>query len=159
MSRKSRISFGPGAASLLLIVVILTMSVLGILALMNARNDSRLSEHSIEAVKAGYELSGRAERAFAALDALALECAGDAGDDEAYLRAVEQRLPQEMILIDREIWWQETDGLRTLECGATLSALDQFPRLTWTTHRLSSVTEESTSFETPGGAFFAGVEG
>ncbi len=34
MNRKGRLSFGPGAASLILIVVILSMSVLGMLALM-----------------------------------------------------------------------------------------------------------------------------
>ena len=43
-NRESRVSFGPGAASLILIVVILSMSVLGILALMNARNTS-LARH------------------------------------------------------------------------------------------------------------------
>ena len=43
MRRKSNVAFGPGAASLILIVVILSMSVLGMLALMNARNDARLS--------------------------------------------------------------------------------------------------------------------
>ena len=47
MNRKSRVSFGPGAASLILIVVILSMSVLGILALMNARNDIKLCERSV----------------------------------------------------------------------------------------------------------------
>ena len=63
MNRKSRISFGPGAASLILIVVILSMSVLGILALMNARSDSALSRRSIDVVAAGYALNDRAERA------------------------------------------------------------------------------------------------
>ena len=53
---KSRISFGPGAASLILIVVILSMSVLGILALMNARSDSRLSARSVQVVQAGFTI-------------------------------------------------------------------------------------------------------
>ena len=62
MRRKSRVSFGPGAASLILIVVILSMSVLGMLALMNARNDSKLSSRSIAVVEAGYALNEQAER-------------------------------------------------------------------------------------------------
>ena len=50
MRRKMNVSFGPGAASLILIVVILSMGVLGMLALMNARNDARLSERSTAVV-------------------------------------------------------------------------------------------------------------
>ena len=65
MNRRSRISFGPGAASLILIVVILSMSVLGILALMNARSDSRLSARSLQVVQAGYALHADAERQMA----------------------------------------------------------------------------------------------
>ena len=62
MKRKSRVTFGPGAASLILIVVILSMSVLGMLALMNARNDIKLSDRSIAVVEAGYALNDKAER-------------------------------------------------------------------------------------------------
>ena len=75
MRRGSRVSFGPGAASLILIVVILSLSVLGILALMNARNDSQLSRRSVEVVAAGYALNDRAEHALASLDAVAANCA------------------------------------------------------------------------------------
>ena len=70
MRRKSNVSFGPGAASLILIVVILSMGVLGMLALMNARNDAQLSRSSIEVVAAGYALNDRAERSVAKLDAV-----------------------------------------------------------------------------------------
>ncbi|MFQ9447246.1 MAG: hypothetical protein ACLR4A_07780 [Christensenellales bacterium] len=37
---------GPGAASLMLLVVVLSMSVLGMLALMSARSDENLSLRS-----------------------------------------------------------------------------------------------------------------
>ena len=69
--RESRVSFGPGVASLILIVVILSMSVLGILALMNARNDIKLSDRAAQVVQAGYALNAEAERRLATLDALA----------------------------------------------------------------------------------------
>ena len=39
MKKKSNISFGPGAASLILIFVVLTLSVLSMLSLMNARGN------------------------------------------------------------------------------------------------------------------------
>lgn len=142
MKRKSRISFGPGAASLILIVVILSMSVLGILALMNARNDSKLSRRSIEVVAAGYALSDRAERSLAALDGVAAECAAASGSDEEYLESVRKNLPEGMLMNDRLVSWEETDGLRTLDCAVELAALGDETRLQWHTHRLTAVTED-----------------
>ena len=79
MKRKSSVSFGPGAASLILIVVILSMGVLGMLALMNARNDARLSSRSIEVVAAGFELNDQAERKLAELDDVLARCAAASG--------------------------------------------------------------------------------
>ena len=42
---------GPGAASLMLLVVVLSMSVLGMLALMSARSDENLSLRSAEVAR------------------------------------------------------------------------------------------------------------
>ena len=141
MNRKSRISLGPGAASLILIVVILSMSVLGILALMNARSDSRLSRRSIEVVEAGYALSDAAERTLSGLDTLAARAESRAEDDEDYLERVTDSLPATMTIVDREISWEETDGTRTLECAVALNPLGTAPRLSWRSHRLTAVTE------------------
>ena len=143
MSRRSRISFGPGAASLILIVVILSMSVLGMLALMNARSDVRLSERSVQVIEAASALNDRAERSLAALDAVAAECAASAQDDDAYLEDVRGRLPQDALMDGRIIAWTETDGYRTLECAVELSPLGERPRLQWNTHRLTAITEET----------------
>ena len=102
MRRKSNVSFGPGAASLILIVVILSMAVLGMLALMNARNDSKLSGRSIEVVAAGFALNDRAERNVAELDAVLARYAAATYSEEAYLNAVRGSLPDGM-LIDEAI--------------------------------------------------------
>lgn len=143
MRRKSNVSFGPGAASLILIVVILSMSVLGMLALMNARNDSRLSRRSVEVIAAGYALNDQAERRLAELDAVAAACAEAAGgDDGAYLSAVAERLPEGMRMEDRLVSWTLEDGLRTLNCGVELLPLGGEARLGWREHRLTAVTEE-----------------
>ena len=143
MSRKSRISFGPGAASLILIVVILSMSVLGMLALMNARSDIRFTERSMRVIEAGYALNDRAEKSLAALDAAAAACAETAEGDEAYLEALKARLPQGMAMEGRAIAWTETDGYRTLDCAVELLPLGETPRLQWNTHRLTAITEET----------------
>ena len=141
--KKSRISFGPGAASLILIVVILSMSVLGILALMNARSDSRLSRRSIEVVAAGYALNDAAEKSLAALDAAAVKCAAASDTDEAYIEALRGNLPAGMLLDGREVRWTETDGYRTLDCTVEIAPLGEATRLEWLNHRLTAITEET----------------
>ena len=62
MKRNSSISLGPGAPSLILILVVLTMSVLGMLSLMAAHSDLNLSARSAEVIQAVYELQEQAER-------------------------------------------------------------------------------------------------
>ena len=68
MKKRSNISFGPGAASLILIFVVLTLSVLGMLSLMNARNDKALSQRNASVLECVYALSSEAERSRAVLD-------------------------------------------------------------------------------------------
>ena len=144
MKRKSRVTFGPGAASLILIVVILSMSVLGMLALMNARNDAQLSRRSIEVVAAGYELNDRAERSVAELDAVVARCAASTFSDEAYLAAVRGNLPDGMLMgqEDRIVSWELSDGLRTLSCAVEVLPQGEKERLRWHEHRLTAVTED-----------------
>ena len=144
MRRKSNVSFGPGAASLILIVVILSMAVLGMLALMNACNDSKLSSRSIEVVAAGFELNDRAERNMAELDAVVARCAASTFSDEAYLAAVRGSLPDGMLMgqEDRIVSWELTDGLRTLSCAVEVLPQGENERLRWREHRLTAVTED-----------------
>ena len=143
MRRKSNVSFGPGAASLILIVVILSMGVLGMLALMNARNDAQLSRRSIEVVAAGYDLNDRAERDVAELDAVLARCAASTFSDEAYLAAVRGNLPDGMLMgqEDRTVSWELSDGLRTLSCAVEVLPQVEKERLRWREHRLTAVTE------------------
>ena len=144
MRRKSNVSFGPGAASLILIVVILSMSVLGMLALMNARNDARLSDRSVEVVAAGFELNDQAERRLAELDSVLELCASVSDSEELYLAALQGRLPEGMLLDveERTVSWELTDGLRTLSCAVEVLPLGESERFGWRTHRLTAVTEE-----------------
>ena len=59
---------GPGAASLMLLVVVLSMCVLGVLALMGARSDEGLSLRSIQVAQEVARLNVQAERSLADLD-------------------------------------------------------------------------------------------
>ena len=145
MRRKSNLSFGPGAASLILIVVILSMGVLGMLALMNARNDARLSNRSAEVVAAGFELNDQAERRLAELDSVLELCASVSDSDALYLAAVAGRLPEGMLLDadSRVVSWEHSDGLRTLSCEVELLPLGGEERYSWRTHRLTAITEDA----------------
>lgn len=142
MRRKSNLSFGPGAASLILIVVVLSMSVLGMLALMNARNDHKLSSRSIAVIEAGYALNEAAERSLAKLDGVLYTCAAVSGDDETYLAAIRGLLPEGMLMDGRIVRWEEADELRTLSCAAEVLPLGEGEHLAWREHRLTAKTEE-----------------
>lgn len=142
MRKQSRVSFGPGAASLILIVVILSMSVLGILSLMSARSDSRLSDRSAQVVEASYALMQSAEHTLSELDELALSLRAQASDDESYALLFSERLPANVTLEEGVLSWEETDGVRTLECAVELMPLSSQQRLVWMRHSLSAVTEE-----------------
>ena len=144
MRRRSNVSFGPGAASLILIVVILSMGVLGMLALMNARSDAKLSERSMEVVAAGFELNDRAERGVAELDAVLARCGASTYSDEAFLAAVQGNLPDGMLMDSekRIVSWELSDGLRTLSCAVEVLPQGGTERLRWREHRLTAVTED-----------------
>ena len=142
MNKTSRISFGPGAASLILIVVVLSMSVLGILALLNAHSNSKLSQRSVEVVQAGYELNAQAEQRLAALDTLIAKASKQVGNDELFLAALEAALPPDMTLDDRTVSWSVSDGLRTLDCAVELMPLGESVHYKWVTHQLTAVTED-----------------
>ncbi len=142
MKKRSAISFGPGASSLILIFVVLALSILGILSLMNSRNDIRLSERSVQVTQAVYALQTAAEEKRAALDAVLAQAALEAKDGEAYYSAIEAALPEDMEWKDGVISWEETDGFRSLNCALEAQPLDAQERTRWIHFELSAVTEE-----------------
>ena len=136
MNRKDY-QIGPGAASLMLIVVVMGMSVLGILAMMNARSDNRLSMRSAEVAEQAYSLSSAAERSLAMLDAVLENCAEQAEDDAGWLALVADALPEGMTMSDREIsWTEQNDEERRLMCAVELEDFGAEQRMHWMEHRL-----------------------
>ncbi len=137
MNKKSRVSLGPGAPSLILIIVVLTLSVLGMLALMNARNDVRFSRRSAEVIEKVYQLNAQAEEHFAQLDELLARSGAAAGDEE-----IASALPVGMQMDGDVVSWIESDGYRTLDCAAQVLSGGEGPRLKWIRYDLTSATEE-----------------
>lgn len=142
MKKKSSVSFGPGAASLLLIFVVLAMSVLGMLSLMNSRNDVRLSERSVAVMEAVYALNARAEETRAKVDAVLYTLSQKPDAAESYPASAEGALPKEAKLVDSVVSWDETDGIRTIHCALKVLPLSSGQRTQWLRHALVVKTAE-----------------
>ena len=144
MNRRS-FQIGPGAASLLLIAVVLCMGVLGALSLVSARGDAQLSERSLRMAESAATLNSHSEEQLMQLDALLVKLS-DAEDDEAYLAALEDRLPGGVVLVNRRIYWDESaDDGRRVSCGIEVAPLGEFPRVQWVDHRLWTELDEEAA--------------
>ena len=141
MKRKSSITFGPGASSLILIFVVLAMCVLGMLSLMNSRNDIRLSERSVQVSEAVYALQTRAEEKRALIDEILVKSGKNSLDDEEARSAVMEALPDAEI-DGQVVSWGETDGFRTIHCGLQIQPEGK-ERTRWIKFDLNAETEEA----------------
>ena len=136
---QKRFSIGPGAASLIMIIVVLSTSALGILALMNAQSDLNLSRRSITVAEEIYDLNERAENSLARLDGVLAGVAAQTETMEAYLAGAAGLLPEEMTLDGNLVTWEErSDDNRVLYCAVELADLGQTPRVVWKAHELAA---------------------
>ena len=144
MNRRN-FQIGPGAASLLLIAVVLCMGVLGALSLVSARGDAQLSLRSVRMAESAATLNSYAEEELMELDRVLVELA-KVGDDAQYMAEIAKLLPYDATLNDRTISWVEAgeDG-RRVTCAIEIAPLGDFPRMRWTDHRLWTELDEDTS--------------
>ena len=145
MSRKkSSITLGPGASSLILIFVVLSLTALGMLSLMASRNDFRLAERSAQVTEAVYTLQVRAEERRAELDGILASCAKEATSEEDYLAAVEASLPDDVDLDGTLLLFTEEDEARMLDCALALQPLGERQRTAWVQFNLTAETEDDS---------------
>ena len=134
---KRKVALGPGAASLILIVVVLSLCMMAMLTQIGARDDYNLCRRSAEMVQRVYELNAQSEQKMAELDALLVRAQRGTGDDmEAYLAKVEELLPEDMSLEDGQITWTEPLDNRNLVCIVQLLAPGEAKRTEWISHKL-----------------------
>ena len=134
---KRKVALGPGAASLILIVVVLSLCMMAMLTQIGARNDYNLCKRSAEMVQRVYELNAQSEGKLAELDAVLVKAQQDAGTDmEAYLKKVEELLPEGMTLEEGNITWTEPLDNRNLECIVKLLPPGEKQRTKWISHKL-----------------------
>ena len=141
MNRRN-FQIGPGAASLLLIAVVLCMGVLGALSLVSSRGDAKLSARTLRMAESAAQLNVAAEERLVELDVLLSEIS-DAESDDAYLAELNSRLPEGVLLNGRLLMWEESaeDG-RRLACAIEVAPLGEFPRATWAEHSLWTELDE-----------------
>ena len=135
MNRK--VALGPGAASLILIVVVLSLCMMAMLTQISARNDYNLCSRSAEMVQRVYELNEQSEKKLAELDALLVQAQQEAGSDmDAYLQKVKSLLPADMSMEEGNVKWTEPLDNRNLECIVKLLPPGEKQRTKWVSHKL-----------------------
>lgn len=145
MSRKkSSITLGPGASSLILIFVVLSLTALGMLSLMTSRNDLRLAERSAQVTEAVYALNVRAEERRAELDGIVKACAVSGKENEHSFAEMEDVLPEDVELEDGLLLFTVDDGARRLDCALEIVPAGERTTLAWVRYNLSAETEEDS---------------
>ena len=143
MKKKSSIRLGPGASSLILIFIVLSMMLLGMLSLMMGRNDLKLSERSAEVIQAVYELNAEAEQIRSEIDNILVTCRKDATDNEAYLTGVEEALSgTDYEWEDGVVSFYVSDDYREIDCALKVLPLESPERETWVRYDLMAKTED-----------------
>lgn len=127
--KKMRYRVGPGAASLLLIVVVLCLAVLGILTWTSARADLRLSQRDWEMVCSYYYADAGAQEMLSRVDEALARARLGAENWEDYLARVDEALPEG---VSREgsqiVYSQEAGADRSLNVRLELTDLAEARR-------------------------------
>ena len=137
--KKSSITLGPGASSLILIFVVLSLTALGMLSLMTSRNDLRLAERSAQVTEAVYALNIRAEERRAELDGIVKACL-----ENGNIAELEDVLPEDVLLEDGLLLFTVDDGARMLDCALEIVPSGEGQRLTWVRYDLTAETEDDS---------------
>jgi hypothetical protein len=133
---KRKVALGPGAASLILIVVVLSLCMMAMLTQIGARNDYNLCTRSAEMVQRVYELNAQSEQRLAELDKQLVSAQKDSIDMDSYLEKLEGTLPEGMTLEEDRITWTEPLDNRNLECIVQLLPPGEKQRTKWISHKL-----------------------
>jgi hypothetical protein len=133
---KRKVALGPGAASLILIVVALSLCMLAMLTQISARSDYNLCTRSAAMIQRVYELNAQSEQRLAELDAVLAKAKQDAGDMDSYLQKIASALPEGMTLEEDRVSWTEPLDNRNLECVVQVLPLEETSRTRWISHKL-----------------------
>ena len=135
---KREYRIGPGAASLMLVIVVVAVSLMSLLALQRARNDRELTLGSFSHMHTERATVAEAERDLAGLDGILAVCAAESADDAEYLENIAALLPEGMIMDGRYVRWQVDAEGRSLVCAVEIMPLGTDTRFEWHEHAFVS---------------------
>ena len=142
MQNKNSYRIGPGAASLLLIVMVLCLTVLGILGLSSARSDFRLAQRNESMTQGYYEADAHTQRALAELDSVIVRARELTMTEEEYMQSIQNSLPVGFDWAqDKVIYRADAGADRGLEMVVLIGAQDDQKRYDVVSVNL---TDEST---------------
>ena len=133
---KRKVALGPGAASLILIIVALSLCMMAMLTQISARSDYNLCSRSAEMVQRVYELNSESERRLAELDSVLFSAQQESTDMDSYLAKVKEKLPEGMTLEEDKVSWTEPLDNRNLQCIVQLLPPGEAQRTKWIEHKL-----------------------
>ena len=144
---KTGYRIGPGAASILLVIVVVSMSILGILALSESKSEVRLSEKNALFVEDKSRLEAEAVQTLALLDAILLKARENAGTNEAYFEYIYNEIPGSVSAEDDCLsWTQGSIHNRTLYLKIKVLPIESSVRYEWLQHRLVSAADSSSDW-------------
>ena len=159
---KRKIALGPGAASLILIVVILSLCMLSMLMQIGSRNDLSLATRGTEMITNVYGLFSDSENRLAELDTFLVRCQKLAKDDASYRKLVKENLPEGFGYDDGSeiteeeventaettsdilISWQEPLDRRVLTCKVKLLPYGEAERTRWVSHTFEEPSRQTS---------------
>ena len=128
MRKKDSISLGPGASSLILIFVMLSLSVLAMLALSSGYHDRQMSLRSAEIAEEIYALYEQAEETREKIGESLQKCLETSADETQYLRAAAEAvsgISDGIVPEENVVSWEEKDGVYTLQCAVSIGTYGQ----------------------------------
>ena len=154
--KSSRVQMGPGAASLILIFVMLALSILAMLTLINARNDERVSARSARVTEEIYALEARTQLVYAqVLEACAqpeledaLQSGGPGEAVAAYVNEHAEEMPERLTGEGDTVSWTSEDDERSFDCALRLTGDPERP-VQWVRHQMTTqiaLMEEEWNF-------------
>lgn len=131
--KKREYRIGPGAASLILVIVVLAMSIFALLSLWEADNSQALSKRAMTFAQEEYSLSSLAQRKLMELDAVIGKA--EAENKEIRLALVKENLPEGFTMEENRVSAViSTGGVKELYIEAKILPADHAQSFQVTAH-------------------------
>lgn len=136
---KASYRIGPGAASILMVIVVVSMAILGLLALSEAQNEARLSEKNAAFVKEKAHAETLAEKTLMQLDEILVSARKNTDNNDEYLEYIKKALPGGMTMEgDLLSWTQAGGGAKSLLITIRILPTESPVRFEWIRRQMIS---------------------